>query len=366
MALSKITNASVADTAVHGRRNMVINGAMQVAQRGEQTGVGTGYGECDRFKTSVIGDARFTLSQSTDVPANQGFAYSAKVDVTTADSSLTTSDYVQFRTQLEAQNLQHLKWGTSQAEKLTLQFWVKSPKTGTHIVELYHYDATRQNSMTYNVTTANTWQKVVLTFDGYQTTGFGNDNDNGLQVAWFLAAGPNFSSGTLTENTWHNTMANRVVGQVNVVDSTSNNFYLTGVQLEVGEASPFEHRSFAEERLLCQRYYYTSWPYGTSTSTDLTTDYNNHGILMDTNDSKIVMGQAFLPVNMRAIPTVSVRSPSGVSGKYWNLHTDTDTNFSLTGNQVQPSDSAITLYEYDAASTTQRPAFVHIFCDAEL
>ena len=94
-----------------------------------------------------------------------------------------------------------------------------------------------------------------MTFDGYQTTAFNNDNGFGLQISWWLAAGSTYSGGTLSSNTWHNTTANRAVGQVNVMDSTSNNFYLTGIQLEVGEASDFEHRSFGDELQRCKRYF---------------------------------------------------------------------------------------------------------------
>jgi len=244
------------NSQIGGRRNIIINGAMQVAQRGDTASVQSGYGGCDRFKMATSGAMVVTLKQSTDVPSNQGFINSQQVDVTTADSSIAASEYAMIRTQLEAQDLQHLKYGTSEAEKITLQFFVKSSKTGTHIIELYHYDANYQNSQSYTISSADTWQKVTVTFDGYQTTNFNNDNGTGLGIQWWLASGSTYAGGTLASNTWHNTAANRAVGQVNVMDNTSNNFYLTGVQLEVGSvATPFEHRSFAEEQRLCQRYF---------------------------------------------------------------------------------------------------------------
>ena len=255
MALSKILPAAQEQYA--GARNLVINGAMQVAQRGDVTGVTFSYGGADRYEyisgsiSSIV-----TLSQDTDVPSNQGFSNSQKIDVTTADTSLAASDYAIIRQAIEGLNLQHLLYGTSEAKKVTLQFWVKSPKTGTHIVELYHGDAAYNNPQSYTIATADTWQKVTVTFDGYQPTAINNDNGVGLYIHWWLAAGSTYSGGTLTENTWHNTQANRAVGQVNVMDSTSNNFYLTGVQLEVGEtATPFEHRSYGDELARCQRYY---------------------------------------------------------------------------------------------------------------
>ena len=243
------------NSQIGGRRNLILNGAMAVYQRGSQSGIRTSYA-VDRFKADGSGSQEFTYSQSTTVPSGQGFSYSAKLDVTTADTSVAAAEFQVLRYIFEGQDLQHLKYGTSDAESLTLQFWVRSSKTGTHIVELEHTDANYQNSQSYTITTADTWQKVTLTFDGYQTTSITNDNTEGFQINWWLMAGSNFTSGTLSSNTWQNTTANRAVGQVNVADNTSNEWYITGVQLEVGsQATPFEHRSFGEELALCQRYH---------------------------------------------------------------------------------------------------------------
>ena len=119
-------------------RNLIINGAMTVAQRGSLTGqTGTVYTACDRFLSAEVGDTVTTSTQDTDVPSGQGFANSLKIDVTTADASLAASDVFLVMTRLEGQDLQHLLYGTSDAKNLTLSFWVKSPKTGTHIAELF-------------------------------------------------------------------------------------------------------------------------------------------------------------------------------------------------------------------------------------
>jgi len=318
MPLSKIKTNSVADEVFESRSNLIINGAMQVAVRGTVTGATIAYGGADRYQFARYGASVVTLSQDTDVPSNQGFSNSQKIDVTTADSSLAADDYAIVRQIIEAQNLQHLLYGTSEAQKVTLQFWVKSPKTGTHIVELYHGDANYFNSQSYTIATADTWQKVTLTFDGYQTTSINNDNGFGLQVAWWLAAGSTYSGGTLSSNTWHNTAANRAVGQVNVMDSTSNNFYLTGVQLEVGEvATPFQHRSITQEKIDCFRYYYRY------TTTDNPGTRNRWLFTIDDNDNYRRCTHTF-PVVMRGTPAITTSfygSPgSGRGTQHINCH----------------------------------------------
>jgi len=255
MAVSRINEAGL-NINQYGNRNLVINGAMQVAQRGTVSGLQTGYGACDRFKISGSGTAaRFDASQSTDVPSAQGLSNSLKLDVSTADTSISAGDFAILSHFIEAQNLQQLKYGTSSAQKCTLSFWVKSSKTGIHVLEVTHNDASYNNPHQYTIASANTWQNVVITFDGYTSTAINNDNGKGLELNWWLIAGSTYSGGTYSENTWDNTNANRAVGQVNVGDSTSNDFYLTGVQLEVGDtATDFEHRSFADELQRCQRY----------------------------------------------------------------------------------------------------------------
>jgi len=316
------------NSQIGGRRNIVLNGSMQVAQRGDTTSVQTGYGGCDRFQFASSGATRVTLQQSTDVPSNQGFINSQRVDVTTADSSLAAGDYAQLRTKIEAQDLQHLKYGTSEAEKLTLQFWVKSSKTGTHIIELYHYDANYMSDQTYTISSANTWQKVTVTFDGYQTTNFANDNGIGLGIQWWLLAGSTYSSGTLTSNTWHNTQANRAVGQVNVMDSTDNNFYLTGVQLEVGsQATPFEHRSFGEELVLCHRYY-QSVTYEGFVSISV-------GIVY-TNGVNAVVPMRYEFGKMRSTPTITLPTAGQSSGGTISLLNSTAGYPTTTGTHSVP------------------------------
>ena len=242
---------------VSGRRNLIHNGAMKVAARGTITGHTTGGISCDRYRLVINGGAAVTTSQDANVPnLSNGFRNSLKIDCTTADTSVAAGDYAILYQRIEGQDLQHLLYGTTAHKKVTVQFWVKSAKTGIHTVELYHLDAVYFNSQQYTISSADTWEKKIVTFVGYPTTTFDNDANGSLQLAWWLLGGSTYSGGTHNSNTWHNTTANRAVGQVNVLDNTANNFYLTGVQMEVGDsASDFEHVPIGEETDICRRYY---------------------------------------------------------------------------------------------------------------
>ena len=237
-------------------RNLIINGAMQVAQRGtSSTGItSSGYKTVDRFKTNISSLGTYTQSQSTSAP--NGFAFSLKMDCTTADASPSSGDYLNVATIFEGQNLQRLKKGTSDALQMTLSFWVKSAKTGTYIVEFNDTDNSRSTSQSYTISSANTWENKTITVPADTTGTLTNDENSSLEVIFWLAAGSNLTSGTLATVWESRTNANRAVGQVNLSDSTSNDWYITGVQLEVGEqATPFEHRSYADELARCMRYF---------------------------------------------------------------------------------------------------------------
>jgi hypothetical protein len=255
MAITKIPAAGISNS--NNFRNIVINGDMSIAQRGTSVASITagGYYTADRFRTDISSLGTWTQSQSTDVPTGQGFSSSMKLECTTADAAPAASDFMNFAQRIEGQNLQYLKKGTSSAESLTASFWVKSNKTGTYIAELYDVDNARQISKSYTIDSANTWEKKTITFDG-DTTGT-LDNDNGLSFVFglTLGAGTDFTSGTLN-TTWNsNTNANRAVGQVNLADSTSNEWYITGVQLEAGTtASDFEFLPVDVNLGRCLRY----------------------------------------------------------------------------------------------------------------
>ena len=248
------------NSQIGGRRNIIINGAMQVAQRGTSTSsVSSGniFASCDRWRNTGVTIGTWTISQSTDVPTGQGFAKSLKYDCTTAEASPSAGDQLHLSHRIEGQDLQQLKKGTSNAEKVTLSFWVKSNKTGTYQVNIRDKDNTRMIAKTYAISSADTWEKKTLTFDGDTTGVLDNDNANSLELEWFLGAGSNYTSGAVPTSWEAESATDRAAGlNVNLGDSTDNEWYITGVQLEVGsQATPFEHRSFGEELDLCYRYY---------------------------------------------------------------------------------------------------------------
>lgn len=251
------TTQTLATQNALGVRNLIINGDMRIAQRGTSVaGITSGsYNVMDRMKDVVSSAGTWTTSQSTDVPSGQGFGYSYKWECTTSTAS-PTALFLQHR--FEGQHLQHLKKGTSSAESLTLSFWVKTNKTGTYVAELRDNDNTRLIGKSYTVDTANTWEKKTITFEGDTTGAFDNDNNASLDLSlWLAADSATFGTGT-QQTTWGATLnANRAVAQtVNLADSTSNNWYITGLQLEVGDtATPFEHRPYDMELARCQRYY---------------------------------------------------------------------------------------------------------------
>ena len=273
MALSKVDLANQVENQLPQNlvannlpfRNIIINGDMSIAQRGTSaTGLGegdSGYHTCDRWRFAELGTPtyEFTQTQSTDVPSGQGFAKSLKMDVTTAQGSLASSDLLRIQHLIEGQNLQYLKKGTANAESLTLSFWVKSNKTGTYIAELVDVDNTRTISKSYTIDSASIWEKKTITYDGDTTGAFDNDNSASLYLQFYLLAGTDYTSGTLQTSWGANVNANKAVGQVNLADSTSNEWLITGVQLEAGTtASDFEFLPYDVNEQRCFRYY---WKY---------------------------------------------------------------------------------------------------------
>ena len=302
------------NSQIGGRRNIVINGAMQISQRGTSFSVSDNIYTLDRFLTEFSGLGAFTLTQSTDAP--DGFGNSLKLDCTTADASPASGDVFQLFHRIEGQNLQQLKKGTSSAEKVTLSFFVKSNKTGNMQVNLRDANS-RIIGATYAISSANTWERKTITFDGDTSGSIANDNTAELTIEFPVGSGSNYTSGAVPTSWETSSDADRNAGSnINIADSTANEWYLTGVQLEVGsQATPFEHRSFGEEHDLCKRFYQKSFEYATAVGTATQLAGWSTGGPNGATSTGYVEGTINFEKIMRTTPSITIYDHSGNSGK---------------------------------------------------
>ena len=303
MAITKIPAAGFTG---NNFRNIIINGDMSIAQRGTSVSSITtsGYYTLDRWELGFTSLGTWTMSQDSDVPTGQGFAKSLKLDCTTADASPDSVDVMRLSQKFEGQNLQYLKKGTASAVSLTASFWVKSTKTGTFILELQDTDNNRGISKSYTVNTTNTWEKKTITYEGDTTGAFNNDNGNSLQLNFFLGTGSARTSGTLATSWESLTTGNRAVGQVNIADSTSNDWFITGVQLEAGTtASDFEFLPVDVNLQRCQRYFEKTFNQGVTPGASVTMADRRTGITFTGSQVGIYSEYS---VTKRANPTITI------------------------------------------------------------
>jgi len=350
LATDSVTAVKLPDTVEadlkSGRKNLIINGAMQVAQGGtsatsvSEASDGFNKRTVDRFRTLLGGalhTAVYTVSQDSNAPT--GFSNSYKVSCTTADASLDASvnSYIDYR--IEAQDLQHLDYGTSNAKTLTLSFWVKSNQTGDYVSWQYTQDAARHRGTVYTINTSDTWEKKTITFSGDTSQGITNDSGIGMMVRFVFAAGTNFTSGTLPSEWANLASAHRHPGQTaNIGSSTSDYFQITGVQLEVGsQATDFEHRSYGEELALCQRYYYShADASGQCVGTVGFARYSNQ-----------IRTAIIFPVTMRSSPSLS----AGSGTNYYKFEHSTNTIYATTLGLTNTNNKATEIYASVSGAT---------------
>ena len=349
--------ASSADAGGITGKNMVANGAMTVAQRGTSS-TSDGYSTVDRWRTASINTDQLvhTFSQSTDAPS--GFSTSFKANVDTAETTLDADETFKFEQRIEGQNLQMLAKGTSDAKSLTVSFWVKSDTTGTYICELDDRDNTRAYSQAYTIDSADTWEYKTLTYAGDTTGTLDNDNNQSFRLVFYLAAGSNFTSGTLTTGWASRTDANRCVGQTNLAASANNNWYITGIQLEVGEqATPFEHRSYGDELARCQRYYQKSYD-----ADSFAGDNDGRGSIsfIPTNTSDDI--NVNLPVMLRAAPSITIYRKNGGAANQAQRADNSTSYINITVGELSERGFSITP---QTAVATRHYRF-HYLADAEL
>jgi hypothetical protein len=292
------------NSQIGGRRNIVINGAMQISQRSTSaTNPGGGYNSLDRYRftqnTSGLGN--FTAEQSTDVPSGEGFKSSLKM--TNGDAkTITTTMTCYIETKFEGQDVQQLKYGTSSAENVTLSFFVRSSVTGTFCCHLFQEGNNKAHVKEYTISSANTFEKKTLTFTGDTATSLANDNTAELNIGWVLGSG---SDAQISADSWASVPSAKgycTSNQTNWITTNGATFYITGVQLEVGsQATPFEHRSFGEELALCHRYFQKL----AHANGDLEV-----GSGYETSNSQVNIHYQYYGGQMRANPTISDTSVS--------------------------------------------------------
>ena len=321
MPISRIDNEGLTGP-IGGRRNVVINGAMQVAQRSTSaTNVSTaGYHACDRWNLIMNGrdEAVFTVSQHSSSIVD-GFSNSFKVQTTTAESAIASDEYFIVRQLIEGENLQHLAYATSSAKTTTLSFYVKSSVAATFAVYIYKPNSTaRIIGGTYTINSADTWEYKTITFAGDTDSGatINGGNGAGFHIAFPLAVGSDWIT---TDNTSWADYANGKLafGHAGnaVVTTTNATWEITGVQFEVGSvATEFEYRSFGEELAACQRYFHKLH----TSSALYAADYGTNSF-----------ARLAFPVTMRAEPTVTGTISNTVLQTY---HTKDMVQVYITGN----------------------------------
>ena len=335
---------------------LIINGDMQVAQRGTSSTsiTSAGYYTCDRFKFNRDGIGTWTVIQETLTSGNaynNGFRKALRLDCTSATASPSASSNLSLITRLEGQDLQLFKKGTANAEKFTLAFWVKSNKTGTSQVNLRDGDNTRLISATYTISSANTWEHKVLNYAADTTGAFDNDNANSLQIEWFLDSGTDFSSGTAPTAWEASNNPDRNANNLALGNSTDNDFAITGVQLEVGEFTsatlpPFQHETFGDNLARCQRYYYKHADRRdtlTGGSGDVEYIIGKGGF----NSSSQFEATVHFPCTMRVKPSLVIGSGTNYFKLYVSGTTHTFDDFALHADH----NNAVSLYKSSFSGT---------------
>ncbi len=328
MALSKVNASFVSQNL--GRRNLIINGDMKIAQRGDSVTAmaSAGYFEGpDRFRRSMnqSGGHVVTRERTQEVPSESGLSYSLKETITTAgdeSNSLWAHRPIDYR--IEGQDVQHLLHGTSHAKPVTLSFWVRSNKTGTASVLMTTYDSSSGNrniAPRYTINAANTWEYKTITVVG-DTGGSGikNDHNTGFGFVFYGAAGPGYQTADQS-SAWGASNPNWWYGCTLDINNVNDFIQFAGLQLEVGDtATPFEHRSYREQLSDCQRYLMQF------NSTNNTYDLIFPGMVVDADDANATWQP---PVTMRATPTYSRSDATHVCINYAGGQTATPVNFNV-------------------------------------
>mgnify|MGYP001493208985 CR=1 FL=1 len=278
-----------------GRKNKIINGAMLIDQRhsGSSNSTTNSY-HTDRFRTQAAGMDQLNQSYQQVSDGPDGFPKSLKITTNTAESDIASAgEYLALYQKIEGQNLQDLAYGTAGAKPVTVSFYVKSSITGTFCYTVYRNETTdRAINKTYTINNANTWERKSITLEGDTVQAIGNDNADNWWNVWILGSAPGYYSAPTS--VWADYTGSNWAGfheQNGVITTQNATWQITGVQIEIGKnATEFEHRSFAEELALCQRYFWkldnasnaagAQWLYNIASTNDYRRATVNHPVPM--------------------------------------------------------------------------------------
>jgi len=291
-------------------RNLLINGNFVVAQRGTSFSNVTSSQFClDRFSVDVSGGGAFNVTQDTSAP--EGFEKSLKLEVNTADSSIAVGDAYRITQAIEGQNIAQVDLGASTAKAMALSFYVKSSVTGTYGVGLANSAETENFVAEYTISSANTWEKKTINIPVRTSGTWLTTNGIGIGVRFDLGSGTNYNG---TAGQWQTTSSKvyRTSSCVNLIATGSATWFLTGVQLEVGQnPTEFEHQKFSQTLQQCERYYQNSFETSAGNFPGVSTSNDNCIIVTSWNDGNCPFGN--FRESMRTNPTVVLRERNGTT-----------------------------------------------------
>jgi len=363
--------ALIGSQSALSHRNFIINGAMQVAQRSTGTvtvsnGSNEGYSTLDRFMINMNNAVSGAVDMSQSSNAPEGFAHSLKLKCQTTNTTYTNTKLVEIRHKIEGQNLQLLGFGTSSAKPITVSWYMKTVNyTGPISLSLQTQDGTAQY-YAKSITPTTSWARYTCTIPGSTSATIDNDSGSGMTVDFVVAGGSSGTNAASSDSTGFSTTRVDYRNDIgNLLANTSNEFYITGVQLEVGEqATPFEHRSFADELHRCKRYFQKSYLYedavGTNTSTGMYFCQR-----FDSNDRYFLLTKNF-PVEMRATPTKEIRDRNNSSTDRINVYNGGGTRIDIASISGGDSKTIARFLDNDSGSGSDSVQEFHWTADAEL
>ena len=342
-------------------RNLIINGAMNVAQRSPNVAVNIPGGktvtDVDRFgQWTKTADANWKSAQQVyDAPAD--FQFSRKI-TSLAANTIETGTYHTVRYAVEGYDAAQLNCGLSSAKTVTLSFYVKSSLTGTFGLNFTNGANNRSYPTTYSISNPNVWERKTITVTLDTSGTWLKTNGVGLEINWHLAIGSSYSTSTL--NQWQGGWK-FPSSATDILATNGATWQLTGVQLEVGNiATSFEHRRFVDELRMCQRYYEKSYPY--TIVPGASSYFSGAFTRRDGTASSVVRYyDVNYKVTKRASPDITLYNPS--TGATGGCRLDSG---SYSAAPSSPEDSRMMVYSNTGSPPSHYGIFFHYTLDAEM